>query len=188
MPTRVFDVDLSSERLGIVSSCVQQCPTLPGPGGIRLRESLRRDLELIQRGRCQMAIDHLNEIIPGTQSPVAYLLLAEAYLRDGEPTLALATLDILSYVEPGFTEGALLRGLVECEHGTAADARTTLRAVVESRPSFLVAWKALIAVAIEQGAHQEAEQLRDKALQYHPCLAPESIHPTSAFLMFQRIA
>ena len=99
----------------------------------------------------------LNWLIGQTQSPAAYMLLAEAHVRQGDIGLALTTLDVLSYMEPGFTEGVLMRGLVECEYGTAAEARSTLRAVVESRPSFLAAWKALIALTREQGAYDESE-------------------------------
>jgi predicted Zn-dependent protease len=143
--------DLSSERLAFVEACVDQCADAKVLTRSTLWNLLQMDLGRIRSGNYADAVSSLCHLIRETQSPAAYILLTEARARMGQSDLALVTLDVLGYVEPGYVEARLMRGLILCEQGTMTEAREALQSVFRVKPSIPLAWQDLIDIALEQG-------------------------------------
>lgn len=152
---------LSLERLAFITACVDRSAGT-------LRHLLQMDLERVLAGECGTAISSLNQLIRDTQSPVAYLLLAEAQLRDGQHGMALVTLDVLSYLRPDFPEGLVVKGLLQWEYGSSTEGEASLHAAIETDPSLELAWRSLIGIARLRGASHEAAHLLSEMAYYHP--------------------
>lgn len=134
--------------------------------GDLLEWSLQTALRQIANREYEFAISSLCQSIRETQSVAAYLLLAEAYLRDGQIEMAMVTLDVLEYVEPDLPEANLMKGFALRDKGDPDGARKCFRSAVATQPAMRVAWKELIDMAIDQGDPHGAARLLGEALRH----------------------
>ena len=142
--------DLSSERLAFIETCVDQCTDSRALTRSTMWNLLQMDLGRIRSGNYDDAVSSLTQLIRETQSPAAYLLLAEARVRMGQGDLAMVTLDVLGYVEPQFVEARLVKGLILCEQGAMTEAREALQSVFRVKPSIPPTWQTLMDTALER--------------------------------------
>jgi tetratricopeptide (TPR) repeat protein len=157
----------ADERLDFVSEFVGRAVnTSDSSKGDLLEWSLQTALRQIARREYDLAISSLCQSVRETQSVAAYLLLAEAYLRDRQIEMALVTLDVLEYVESGLPEAKVMKGFVLREKGDHEESRKYFCAAVSANPSLRLAWKMLIDLALDRGDPHEAARLLSEALRY----------------------
>lgn len=113
---------MNSERFRFVSDFVEHTANQfdPPPGRL-LKQLLQSYLQQIINQEYRSVIPSLCHWIRETQSSVAYLLLAEAYAQTGRTELALATLDVLSCVEPDRSEAERMKHFLLQENCDCAE-------------------------------------------------------------------
>ena len=155
------------KRLDIVSEFVGRAVSDSNmSNGDLLEWSMQTALRQIANREYDLAISSLCQSVRETQSVAAYLLLAEAYLRAGQIEMALVTLNVLEYVDPGLPEAQLMKGFVLREKGDNEESRKCFRAAVATEPSMRAAWKELIDMALDRGDPYEAARLLSEALRH----------------------
>jgi tetratricopeptide (TPR) repeat protein len=167
MIARIERNKADDKRLNLVSEFVGRavCASNASNGDL-LEWALQTALRQVAGGEYDIAISSLCQSVRETQSVAAYLLLTEAYLRSGQVEMALVTLDVLQYVNPGLPEAQLMKGFVLRERGDYEESRKCFRAAVATEPSMRAAWKELIDMALDRGETYEAARLLSEALRH----------------------
>jgi hypothetical protein len=125
MISQVNQTGMDEVRFRLVSDFVQRAIAECDPVHSKmLKRSLQTNLQRMFNRKYTQAVCDLRNSVRETQSPAAYLLLAEAYAQSGQPELALATLDVLRCVHPTRSEAEIMKRLLLQNNGNGVNSRT----------------------------------------------------------------
>ena len=133
-----------------------------------LVDQLKINLARMRQGQYEEAIKYLTVLAQAYQSPVAYLLLAESYMRIQEMEAAFMTLDVSDFLGNAAAETDLIRGLYLLNAGERDGARASITKAVQTKPWLIQGWRALINMAMEDGDRLHARDLVDEAIRHNP--------------------
>jgi len=113
-----------------------------------LKRSLQINLQRIFNREYDPAVFNLRYSVRETQSPAAYLLLAEAYAQAGQTELALATLDVLQCVEPDRSDAEMMKSFLVPDNDNCAKEKKCFQAAVKPRMPLRTARNTLAGIFI----------------------------------------